>query len=64
MYSINYLPNVDVFNTAVLSDSIEQDKLLFEWIVSVLIMVLSRFPLTFVFLALHWANLHFQDKLQ
>lgn len=48
MYSINYLPNVDVFNTAVLSDSIKEDKLLFGGIVSVLIMVLSRFPLPLV----------------
>lgn len=62
MYSINYLPNVNVFKkSSVLSDSIKEDKLLFGWIVSVLIMILIRFPLLF-FLALHWANLYLQDN--
>lgn len=49
VYSVNYLPNVDVFDTAVLSDSIKEDKIIFGWIVSVLIIVLSRFSHTFVF---------------
>lgn len=48
--SITYLCNVDVFkNTAVSSDNVKDDELLFRWILSMSIMGLVRFSLAFDF---------------